>query len=131
MFDPISYAQPGGPVTVEVGPARPDEVQAGQDDLERTRQRELEQSRADIQGSFWSQLALSKASQEAGNSLMFLGEWQKTVNGNIEASATAQADGIPAPQMSSGVENGFLFETEDKEDNWTAIGNILGNGSCC
>jgi hypothetical protein len=103
--------------------ARDAEVQAAQERLWEQQQQSVEEQRAQMTGSMYTQLGFHEAGQEAENSLMFMMEWQKTVN--LRAENTAE--GVPPPPDTangSNMDSGILFANDD-DKNWDAFGDIF------
>lgn len=86
-------------------------------------QRSIDEQNAQNEGNFFKTLALHKAGQDAENALFFMGEWQKTVDGNIEMSAAAKANGDIAPPSQS-MTFGPLFADGDDEGKWDVLGDM-------
>ncbi len=93
------------------------EIMAAYEKLWEQQEQSVEEQRAQMTGSMYTQLGFHEAGKEADNALMFMMEWGKTIN--LRAENTAE--GIPPPtEMDSAV----LF-TGDDGKNWDVIGDIF------
>ncbi|HSA60240.1 MAG TPA: hypothetical protein VLJ37_11210 [bacterium] len=100
------------------------EIMAEYQKLWEQQQQSVEEQRAQMTGSMYTQLGFYQAGKEADNALMFMQEWGANINRRAELTAR---DGIPPPPddpNGTSMDSGILF-TGDDGKNWDAIGDIF------
>lgn len=100
------------------------EIMAEYEKLWEQQQQSVEEQRAQMTGSLYTQIGFREAGNEADTALMFMMEWQKTVN--VRAENTAE--GFPPPPdttSGSNMDSGIIFADNGDDKNWDVFGDIL------